>query len=222
MYPPPPPTYTQEAVEQVRQQRISGVKRRYNISLGLQIAFTVIFATLLGYYIYRNRDDNRSTDSNGNYVYYTNTKWFSWYIGLLIALLVIDLLSIAFTFRQRKRALAWLRDPNTPSHIIMMGLNPQSDYAEVVVMQPAQPGAYYQQPAPMYAPQQPAPMYAPQPQGFSQQPPPPPMYGQAPAPPSQFARDANPNMYMPPASPAPPSTANEYRDGSRAHLEKPI
>ncbi|KAJ2750304.1 hypothetical protein GGI19_005186 [Coemansia pectinata] len=221
MYPPPPPTYTQEAVEQVRQQRISGVKRRYNISLGLQIAFTVIFATLLGYYLYRNRDDNRSTDSNGNYVYYTN-KWFSWYIGLLIALLAIDLLSIAFTFRQRKRALAWLKDPNTPSHIIMMGLNPQSDYAEVVVMQPAQPGASYQQPAPMYAPQQPAPMYAPQTQGFSQQPPPPPMYGQAPAPPSQFARDANPNMYMPPASPNPHSPANEYRDGSRAHLEKPI
>ncbi|KAJ2794600.1 hypothetical protein H4S07_006712 [Coemansia furcata] len=102
-----------------------------------------------------------------------------------------------------------------------MGLNPQSDYAEVVVMQPVQPGGYYQQPAPMYAPQQPAPMYAPQPQGFSQQPPPP-MYGQAPAPPSQFARDANPNMYMPPASPTPHSAANEYRDGSRAHLEKPI
>ncbi|KAJ2323288.1 hypothetical protein GGI00_005667 [Coemansia sp. RSA 2681] len=208
VYPPPPPAYSQETVEQVRQQRISGVKRRYNISLGLQIAFTLIFTALLGYYIVRNRDNNRSTDSNGNDIYY-NRNWFSWYIGLLIALLVIDLLSIAFTFRQRKRALAWLRDPSTPPHIIMMGLNPQSDYAEVVIMQPVQPGGYYQQPAPAYAPHQ-------------QPPPPPPMYGQAPAPPAQFGRDANPNMYMPPASPNPHLAANEYRDGSRAHLEKPL
>ncbi|KAJ2002297.1 hypothetical protein GGI04_001734 [Coemansia thaxteri] len=205
-YPPPPPTYSQDAVEQVRRQRIAGVKRRYNISLGLQIAFTLVFAALLVYYIIRNRDINRSTDSNGYYYY--NTNWFSWYIGLLIALLVIDLLSIGFTIRQRKRALAWLMDPNTPPHVIMMGLNPQSDYSEVVVMQPVQPVAYYQ-------PQPGAPMYAPQP--------PPPMYTQpSAAAPAQYAREAN--MYMP-SSPTPQQQqphSGGYNDMSRSHLEKPI
>ncbi|KAJ1952245.1 hypothetical protein EC988_003655, partial [Linderina pennispora] len=151
MYPPQPPNYDAATVEQVRQERIRAIKRRYNISLGLQIAFTGVFAALLGYYIWRDRDNRRRTDSS-NLVYY-NSNWFSWYIGLLIALLVIDLLCIFFTFRNRKRALAWLTNPNTPPHMIMAGMNPQSDYAEVVVIQ--QPVGYaqpvyqnYQQPPP--------------------------------------------------------------------------
>ncbi|KAJ1934788.1 hypothetical protein FBU59_005586, partial [Linderina macrospora] len=135
-----PPNYDAATVENVRQERIRAIKRRYNISLGLQIAFTGVFAALLGYYIWRDRDNRRRTTDDG-FVYY-NSNWFSWYIGLLIALLVIDLLSIFFTIRNRKRALAWLTNPNTPPHMIMSGMNPQSDYAEVVVIQ--QPAGYVQ------------------------------------------------------------------------------
>ncbi|KAI8326534.1 hypothetical protein GQ54DRAFT_1534 [Martensiomyces pterosporus] len=201
-YPPQPPAYSAAAVEQVRQQRIQGVKRRYNISLGFQIVFTAIFAALLGYYIYRDRNDSRELRSDG---YYYHGNWFKWYIGLLIALLVIDLLSIVFTFRQRKKALDWLNDPNTPPHLIMMGFNPQSDYAEVVIVQQApvynQQGGYYQPPPPMYAPPQ------------------------AGAPPPGAPPPQSGNLYMPPASPPPPASgaAGQRAAGNdRGHLEKPL
>ncbi|KAJ1845499.1 hypothetical protein LPJ57_009234, partial [Coemansia sp. RSA 486] len=82
-------TYSKEQVEEIRRQRISYVKRNAYISLGLQIAFTAVFAALLGYYINRQRNLSRYDDS-----------WFRWYIGLLIALLVIDLLCIAYTYWQ--------------------------------------------------------------------------------------------------------------------------
>ncbi|KAJ2705676.1 hypothetical protein FB645_002271 [Coemansia sp. IMI 203386] len=116
-YPPPPvpmqaqnpyQTYSKEQVEEIRRQRISYVKRNAYISLGLQIAFTAVFAALLGYYINRQRNLSRYDDS-----------WFRWYIGLLIALLVIDLLCIAYTYWQMVRKLRWLRE--APDQVIVSG-----------------------------------------------------------------------------------------------------
>ncbi|KAJ1965894.1 hypothetical protein GGI12_000466 [Dipsacomyces acuminosporus] len=181
-YPPQQPAYTAEAVEQVRQQRIQGVKRRYNISLGFQIVFTAIFAGLLGYYISRNQKY-----SNKTYYYYSSGSWFSWYIGLLIALLVVDLMCIAFTIRQKKKALDWLNDPSTPPHLIMMGFNPQSDYNEVVVVQHTAP-VYTQPPPAQNYYQPPPPTYAPPPANPPQSPPGP--YG-APPPQGQYGNDRN-------------------------------
>ncbi|KAJ2787540.1 hypothetical protein GGI15_000620 [Coemansia interrupta] len=134
-YPPQaqPIQYTAEQVEEVRRQKIAYVKRNGYISLGIQVAFTAVFAGLLGYYIHR--EQNRSV------VY--DDKWFKWYIGLLIALLVIDILCIAYTFWQMRTNLRVLTDPRTPPEVIMAG-----SYTKVVIVQQPTPG--YGQPA--YAP----------------------------------------------------------------------
>ncbi|KAJ2724906.1 hypothetical protein GGI07_001655 [Coemansia sp. Benny D115] len=137
--------YSPEQVEDCRRQRISAVRRRFNISLGIQIVFTAIFAALLGYYIHREREYSDS--------YPYRDGWFRWYIGLLIALLVLDVLSIAYTFWQRQQKLRWLKDPSTPHNLIMDG----SVTKVIVVQQPA----YGQQ---TYAPQ---PAYG---QQYAQQP----------------------------------------------------
>ncbi|KAJ2374555.1 hypothetical protein IW150_003042 [Coemansia sp. RSA 2607] len=96
------------------------VKRNGYISLGIQIAFTAIFAALLGYYIHR--EQNRSVRYDDN--------WFRWYIGLLIALLVIDILCIAYTYWQMRNNLRILTNPNTPPEVIMAG-----SYTKVVIVQ---------------------------------------------------------------------------------------
>ncbi|KAI7835095.1 hypothetical protein BX661DRAFT_176070 [Kickxella alabastrina] len=139
-YPPPqqPVQYTAEQVENVRRQRIRKVKQHFGMRLGLEVLFTAILAGLLGYYIHREQNNTR-----------TYSSWFSWYIGLLIGLLVLDVLSIAFTVWQMKQRLSWLKDPQTPPQLIMDG-----GYSKIVIFQ--QPQEY---PAPNYASQQGAPAY---------------------------------------------------------------
>ncbi|KAJ2383372.1 hypothetical protein GGI05_005339 [Coemansia sp. RSA 2603] len=141
-YPPPPQPiqYTVEQIEEVRRQKIKLVKRNGYISLGIQIAFTAIFTALLGYYIHR--EQNRSVRYDDN--------WFRWYIGLLIALLVIDVLCIAYTYWQMRNNLRILTNPNTPPEVIMAG-----SYTKVVIVQ--QPDPSYGQPTPVYG----QPAYAP-------------------------------------------------------------
>ncbi|KAJ2850994.1 hypothetical protein J3B02_003609 [Coemansia erecta] len=177
---PAPQGYTDQQVEDIRRQRISYVKRNAYISLGLQIAFTAVFAALLGYYINRERNLSRYDDS-----------WFRWYIGLLIALLVIDLLCIAYTYWQMVRKLRWLRDPATPKQAIVSGgdtlviffSNPQNAQPN-----PNAAAAYnYGQPQPGY----------PQP-GYPQ-----PGYPQPGYPQPGYTGAGNQGNYNPPAYPPP-------------------
>ncbi|KAJ1829480.1 hypothetical protein LPJ56_000340 [Coemansia sp. RSA 2599] len=107
---PLPPGYQQSDIERIRNQRIAYVKRNAYISMGIQLLFTAIIAALLGYYINRQRNYSRYDDG-----------WFRWYIGLLIALLVIDVLCVAYTYWQMVRKVRWLRDPRTLNYAIASG-----------------------------------------------------------------------------------------------------
>ncbi|KAJ2785796.1 hypothetical protein H4R18_000342 [Coemansia javaensis] len=150
MYPPPQPSYPPELVEQTRQASIRSVKRRGIFYGGLEVLFTAIFAALLVVYIRRAQDDNNS-NIDSRY----NSGWFRWYIGLLIGLLVLNALFAAYTIWQTMRAIAWLKDPNTPPELIMAGRYPYSSYGfgRVIVVEqrpayPPQQGYYQGQPPP--------------------------------------------------------------------------
>ncbi|KAJ2550011.1 hypothetical protein EV175_004227 [Coemansia sp. RSA 1933] len=165
-YPPQPMAsrYQPGLVDQVRQQRISSLRRRWFISLGFQIVFIAIFAALLGYYI------NRNNNNNNNDIYYGDSHWFQWYIGLLIALLALDVLILVYSIWRYKRAVAWLKSPHTTDDQIMLGYNVEGGGGVVIMQTMAeyntqgyQPQQYYQPPPNAYA--------APPPNNNSQYPP---------------------------------------------------
>ncbi|KAJ2359395.1 hypothetical protein IWW50_005243 [Coemansia erecta] len=144
MYPPPQHGYSDDIVERARQMSIKTTKRQGIIYGGIEVAFTVLMAALLGVYIKRAQDNR---DSNGN--------WYTWYIWLLVALLVLNALCAAYTIWRTVSRLRWLKDPNTPRELIMAGFNPDGAAygyggATVIVQQPNQ--GYYQPPPPTYAP----------------------------------------------------------------------
>ncbi|KAJ1723098.1 hypothetical protein LPJ53_002538 [Coemansia erecta] len=195
-YPPQPQPiqYTAEQVEEVRRQKIAYVKRNGYISLGIQVAFTAVFAGLLGYYIHREQTRSVAYDD----------KWFKWYIGLLIALLVIDVLCIAYTFWQMRTNLRVLTDPRTPPEVIMAG-----SYTKVVIVQQPTPG--YGQSAPGYG----QPAYAPPYPGTANPGATYGDYGKGGADYYQQGRDLNSgNTYPPPPSSPPPAQqqSNTHRN----------
>ncbi|KAJ1773725.1 hypothetical protein LPJ74_000268 [Coemansia sp. RSA 1843] len=136
--------YPPGLVDQVRQQRIRAVRRTAFISIGFQVVFIAIFAALLGYYINRN---------NNNSSYYYDDNWFKWYIGLLIALLAVDVLLLLYVVWRYMRAVAWLKSPHTTEEQIMLGYNIENGGGVVVMQQMPtyntqgyQPQQYYQPP----------------------------------------------------------------------------
>ncbi|KAJ2124041.1 hypothetical protein GGF48_003870 [Coemansia sp. RSA 921] len=145
MYPPPQQGYPDHVVEEARQIRIKSVKRQGVIYGGIEVAFTVLMAALLGVYIKRAQDNSNSRSGD---------SWYRWYIWLLVALLVLNALCAAYTIWRTITTLRWLRNPNTPRELIMAGFHPEGGYgyggATIVVQhQPAQ--GYYQPPPPTYA-----------------------------------------------------------------------
>ncbi|KAI9501908.1 hypothetical protein GGI25_000214 [Coemansia spiralis] len=162
-YPPQPmpSRYPPGVVESVRQQRIATTRRRFFISIFFQIVFIAVFAALLGYYI--NRDHNRNNNNNNDGFYYYDSNWFRWYLGLLIALLALDVLLLLYVIWRYRRAVAWLKSPRTTDEQIMLGYNIEGE-GGVVIMQPVgmynQGNQYYQQPPAAYmAPQNPGGQY---------------------------------------------------------------
>ncbi|KAJ2317113.1 hypothetical protein IWW51_002971, partial [Coemansia sp. RSA 2702] len=141
------PGYSDELVEQTRRMRIRAVKRQGIIYGGIEAAFTVIMAVLLGIYAKRAQD---------NYDSRYDDHWYRWYIWLLVALLVLNVLCVAYTIWSTVTTVKWLKNPNTPREHIMSGFNPGGVYGfgrsttVYVQQQPAQ--GYYQAPPPTYAP----------------------------------------------------------------------
>ncbi|KAJ1896694.1 hypothetical protein LPJ81_004688 [Coemansia sp. IMI 209127] len=167
-YPPQQATsrYPPGLVDQVRQQRIASVKRRAFISIGFQVVFIAIFAALLGYYINRNSKDSNNNNNDDSIFYGDN--WFQWYIGLLIALLAVDVLLLVYVVWRYMRAIAWLKSPHTTDEQIMLGYNIEGG-GGVVIMQPIPAynnpqgfqQQYYQPPPNAYAAQPPNSQYPP-------------------------------------------------------------
>ncbi|KAJ2162890.1 hypothetical protein GGF46_000273 [Coemansia sp. RSA 552] len=135
-------------VEETRRLRIRAVKRQGFIYGGLEVAFTAVFAVLLGIYIKRARDkyDSRYDDN-----------WYRWYIWLLVALLVLNALFAAYTIFSVIRTLKWLKNPATPPELILSGASPGNEYrsnAFTLFHTPAQQWGSQNNapPPPMYAP----------------------------------------------------------------------
>ncbi|KAJ1916428.1 hypothetical protein H4219_003793 [Mycoemilia scoparia] len=132
-----------QMLDKAREDLINRYKRNRNISMGLQVAFIAIFLGLVIFFAIRIRQ-RREQD---------NFVWASdWYIFLMVALFVFDIIWLWFTWRYYQSKINFLK--NNPNALVASGL----PYGAAGVVYTSYPGAPLPpQPPPGYAHQYPPP-----------------------------------------------------------------
>ncbi|KAJ1680270.1 hypothetical protein EV182_000321 [Spiromyces aspiralis] len=186
------------------EEMIARLKRYRNFSIGFQTTVMFIFLALFIYFLVTIRNNHG----------YEDVDWArKWYVFLMIALFVIDIICIAYTWHYYQSRIRFIRE------------NPQSVLAAVSIVpgfvtfsQPAplaNPPPYQQQPYKPFAPEQqhqyPPPQYPPGYYHNGQFPPPPP-----PPPPAATSTAEYPNN--PTTAGAPPYSKEPY---SPYHTDRP-
>ncbi|KAI8326522.1 hypothetical protein GQ54DRAFT_307509 [Martensiomyces pterosporus] len=122
----PPAPVTPEDVENARRARLSETKSSFTLKSVICWLIGLVCAGLCAYYVSMLVQNRNKVFNNGTYLYTINDSYYIWratICGIFAFIFLVAALCILVNYR---RSMKWLKDPNTPGHLIVYGKNPNS------------------------------------------------------------------------------------------------